>query len=212
MTRRRPAWRSSLIQSTILQGRYHHPRTIASFRIGSLEQKTKCYFFGQVLWRWIWIPTRPASQEYAEGYPERIPRPFQRHPETIVGGGVESFGHYTGQAKLSPQFKRSYWSAIESWMGALRSSWARTTHTSLQVGTSQCMTSQLANISTGDQSTTSHQANRDVVGSLVTNLIWFRRFLRSTKTSRSNAYALTMLRLMSLYTLQFLAFVATSMY
>ena len=166
----------------------------------------------QVLWRWIWIPTRPASQEYAEGYPERIPRPFERHPETIVGGGVESFGHYTGQAKLSPQFKRSYWSAIESWMGALRSSWARTTYTSLQVGTSQCMTSQLANISTGDQSTTSHQANSDFVGSLVTNLIWFRRFLRSTKTSRSNAYALTMLRLMSLYTLQFVAFVATSMY
>jgi len=87
--------------------------------------------------------------------------------------------HRSGKA--IPQFKPWYWSAIESWMGALRSSWARTTHTSLQVGTSQCMTSQLANISTGDQSTTSHQANRDVVGSLVTNLIWFRRFLRSTR-------------------------------
>jgi hypothetical protein len=80
-----------------------------------------------------------------------------------------------------PQFKRSYWSAIESWMGALRSSWTRTAHTSLQVGTSRCVTSQLANIFTGDQSTTSHQANRDVVGSLVTNLIWFWRFLRGTR-------------------------------
>jgi hypothetical protein len=69
-------------------------------------------------------------------------------------------------------------------MGALRSPWTRTAHTSLQVGTSQYVTSQLANILTGDQSTTSHQANRDVIGSLVTNLIWFWRFLRSARLQK----------------------------
>ena len=104
------------------------------------------------------------------------------------------------------------WSVIESWMGALRSSWARTTHTSLQVGTSQCLTSQLANISTGDQSTTSHQANRDVVGSLVTNMIWFWRFLRNAKPPEATRTPWRCYVSCLPDTLQFLAFVATSMY